>query len=84
MGLPVRVSTNASRTDRMLISICGSRRCVNGLWLSARSACTPSGIVTPMTRRSPSASAQSAAATLESLPPDMPITAAAFGVFCAK
>ena len=42
--------------------------------LSAMSAWVPSGSITPNTFFRPSARAQTAAATLESLPPEMPTT----------
>ena len=43
--------------------------------LSSISACSPSGSMTPKTFSAPRARAQSAAVTVESLPPEMPTTA---------
>ena len=48
------------------------------------SLCSPSGIMTPTTLSAPRASTQRAAATLESLPPEIPITAYALGTLEAK
>jgi len=51
---------------------------------SSMSACTPSGMSTPTTRPAPSAFTQSAAVTVESLPPESPTTALHFGPFSSK
>ena len=59
-------------------------RCLMSFMLSSMSGCTLLGMVTPITRSLPKASAHKAATTLLSLPPEMPMTALQPGPFASN
>gem|GEM_PF-6161832 len=75
--MPWNASSMFSSTKGMPMAATSSRE-------SSMSGCTPFGMSTPTTRSAPSASAQRAAVTLESLPPETPTTAEQVGPFSAK